>query len=137
MNENSGTGYLKIQAVTADGAFPIEGAVVIVSDATDGESIASMRTDSSGLTDTLPLPAPMRELSQSPGSVIPYSTYTIQVYKEGYSSVNDYSVPVFDGIVAIQRANLIPLSLYSPPRPDATEVETPGYPNLMKREDTV
>ena len=130
MNEAKGIGYLKVQAVAADGAFPVEGAVVMVMDGADGESIATLRTDSSGFAETLTLPAPSRELSQSPGNGVPYSVYTVLVAKEGYNTVSDISVPVFDGVVALQRANLIPLSLFSPPKPGEVTVETPGYPQL-------
>ena len=130
MDENTGLGFLKVQAITADGAFPVEGATVIVSDGVTGNTVASLRTDSSGVTELLSLPAPSRELSQIPENVLPYSTYTIQVIKEGYNGVSDLTVPVFDGITAIQKANLIPLSMYPPRQPGDLIVETPGYPDL-------
>ncbi|MBQ4066355.1 MAG: hypothetical protein IJD22_01800 [Clostridia bacterium] len=137
MQDQQGTGFLRIQAVSAGGALPVQGATVLVTDR-GGESVASLRTDSSGLTPTLSLPAPPRALSQSPanGSVIPYSTYTVQIRRDGFYSVDDYSVPVFDGITAIQVANMIPLSEFSPlpPNPLPQRVETPGYDNLRNNE---
>ena len=133
MQNNQGTGYLKVQTVSARGAFPVVGAVVIVTDS-EGRSIASLRTDRSGLTETLPLSAPPRSLSQSPdnGGVVPYSTYTVQISKDGFYPVEDYSVPIFDGITALQRTNMIPFSEFSPlpPNPRPQNTETPGYPNL-------
>ena len=41
-------------------------------------------------------------------------------------------VPVFAGITSIQRANMIPLSEFSPlpPNPRPQRVETPGYEKL-------
>ncbi|MBQ3527426.1 MAG: hypothetical protein IJA52_02605 [Clostridia bacterium] len=130
MGENSGQGSLKVQAIAADGAFPVEGATVFISDGVTGEFIASLRTDSSGFTEKISLPAPSRELSQSPDNVLPYSTYTVQVIKEGYNGVSDLTVPIFDGITAIQKANLIPLSIFPQSLPGELIVETPGYPDL-------
>ncbi len=134
MQQSANTGYLKVQTVTADGAFPVEGAVIIVTDS-EGSTIASLRTDRSGLTETLSLFAPSRTLSQTPenGGEIPYSTYTVQISRDGFYPVEDYSVPVFDGITSIQRANMIPLSEFSPlpPNPRPQYVETPGYDKLQ------
>jgi len=134
MENNQGTGYLKVQTVSAEGAFPVVGAAVIVTDS-DGGSVASLRTDRSGLTETLALPAPSRLLSQSPenGGIIPYSTYTVQISRDGFYPVDDYSVPIFDGITAIQRANMIQLSEFAPihPNPRPQNVETPGYEDLQ------
>lgn len=133
MQQNQETGYLRVQAVTADGAFPVEGAAVIVTDS-DGGTVASLRTDRSGLTETIPLFAPSASLSQAPenGGTLPYSTYTVEISKDGFYPVEDYSVPVFDGITSIQRANMIPLTEFSPlpPNPRPQTVETPGYDEL-------
>ena len=134
MQPNQETGYLKVQTVEADGAFPVEGAVVIVTDSVGG-NIASLRTDRSGLTETISLFAPPASLSQSPeNSTLPYSTYTIQISKEGFYPIEDYKVPVFAGITSIQRANMIPLSEFSPmpPNPRPQLIETPGYDELIK-----
>ena len=130
MDEDQGLGFLRVQAITADGAFPVEGATVIVSDGVTGNTVASLRTDTSGFTELLSLPAPSRALSQTPNNSLPYSTYTVQVIKEGYNGVSDLTVPVFDGITAIQKANLIPLSAYPPRLPGELIVETPGYTDL-------
>ena len=134
MQQSQETGYLKVQTVTADGAFPLSGAVVIITDS-EGNSVASLRTDDSGLTQTVSLFAPSAALSQTPenGGALPYSTYTIEISKDGYYPVEDYSVPVFDGITSIQRTNMIPLTEFSPlsPNPRPQTVETPGYDKLQ------
>ena len=131
---NESAGYLKVQVTSAGGAFPVEGAQVNVSDS-DGGAVASLRTDRSGLTPTISLTAPPRSLSQRPenGGEIPYSTYTVQVVRDGYFSAEDYFVPVFDTVTSIQKVNLIPLSDLSPltPSPRPVTVETPGYENLQ------
>ncbi len=136
MQNTEGTGFLKIQASTADGAFPIPGAVVTVTDS-EGKSIATLRTDASGITETIGLPAPALFLSQSPESSYPekppFSTYTVVIRKDGYYGIDDYSVPIFDSITSIQKANLIPLTEFSPlpPNPLPQRFETPGYPSLQ------
>lgn len=133
MAENQGTGYLRVQTVSAGGALPVEGALVLILDEKSKNTISSQRTDPSGLTEVLSLPAPERGLSQSPSPEPPYSTYTVQVSKNGYFSAFDYSVPVFDGITSFQRVNLIPMGEFGTPTLPREEltVETPGYGSLM------
>ncbi len=137
MAENQGTGYLRVQTVSAGGALPVEGALVLVLDEESKNTVSSQRTDRSGLTETLSLPTPARGLSQSPSSVAPYSTYTVQVSKDGYFSAFDYSIPVFDGVTSLQRVNLIPIGEFDTPTVPREEltVETPGYGSLMVRND--
>lgn len=118
----AGTGYLIVQVSTAGGAIPLAGALVTVRDydpeteAEIGNVIASMRTDRSGKTQKLALPAPARALSQAPGSpVLPYALYSIDVKTDRYYENYYASVPIFDGIVAVQPAVLqaLPDSKYS------------------------
>ncbi len=133
MNESTGIGYLKIRAVSAGGAFPVSGAVAIITDEESGNILYSLRTDISGLTETVALPAPPKGLSQTPGAAVPpYSTYTVQVTKDGYFGIESYTVPVFEGITSIQRADLIPkgeLDVLTPEN-GSLNIETPGYPSL-------
>ncbi len=118
----AGTGYLIVQVSTATGAIPLPGALVTVrnydpeggSDA--GNVIATMRTDRSGKTQKLALPAPARALSQAPGSkILPYALYSIDVKTDRYFENYFASVPIFDGIVAVQPAILqaLPESKFS------------------------
>ena len=109
----TGTGYLIVQVSTASGAIPLPGALVTVrdydpeSEAEVGNVIASVRTDRSGRTPKLALPAPSRVLSQTPGSrVLPYALYSIDVKTDRYFENYYASVPIFDGIVAVQPAIL-------------------------------
>lgn len=109
-----GRGFLRIRVLSAGGALPVENAVVTISDyngeASEGEILYSLRTDNGGLTQTASLPAPPASLSQQPGSVQPYSLYNVTVLKDGYYTVENVGVMVFDQVVAIQPVNLIPLS---------------------------
>lgn len=109
----AGTGYLIVQVSTATGAIPLPGALVTVRNydpeggSDVGNVIATMRTDRSGRTQKLALPAPARALSQAPGSkILPYALYSIDVKTDRYFENYFASVPIFDGIVAVQPAIL-------------------------------
>ncbi len=109
----AGTGYLIVQVSTAGGAIPLPGALVTVRDYDPetepdvGNVIATMRTDRSGKTQRLALPAPARALSQAPGSaILPYALYSIDVKTDRYFENYYASVPIFDGVIAVQPAVL-------------------------------
>lgn len=123
----TGTGYLIVQVSTAGGAIPLPGAMVTVRDYDPetgqdvGNVIATMRTDRSGKTQRLSLPAPARALSQSPGSaILPYALYSIDVKTDRYFENYYASVPIFDGVVAVQPAVLQAL-------PDSEFSDNRGY----------
>ena len=133
-----GQGWLQVRVTSARGAFPIEGAVVMVltdPNAGSGEQssvIRTLRTDRSGLTETVPLPAPPRYLSQTPGAAKPYATYNISVSKDGYYDVEGLGIPVFDGVVSTQAINLLPEDRRAPGSMggETSIREEPGYLNL-------
>ena len=115
-NDNStGYGYMIVRVTTARGAIPLEGATVTVSNYAPefeggrGDVIAVFETDSSGLTEKFALPAPPRALSVSPGNGKSYAPYNIGVAKDGYYRQDYFNAPVFEGITAIQSADMIPL----------------------------
>ena len=118
----AGTGYLIVQVSTATGAIPLPGALVTVRNydpeggSDVGNVIATMRTDRSGRTQKLALPAPARAFSQAPGSkILPYALYSIDVKTDRYFENYFASVPIFDGVVAVQPAILqaLPESKFS------------------------
>ena len=110
-------GYLIIRVATARGAIPLEGAEVTVftyspdTDVPRGGLIAARITDRSGSTSPIALPAPPRQSSLSPqnGKTPPYYGYTVDVRLDGYTAQQYINVPIFEGITAIQEADLIPL----------------------------
>lgn len=112
MNEEKSVGYLVVRVSTAGGAIPIENAVVIVRGYdVDSEVFHSLTTDRSGLTERLELSAPSQALTLSPEvKESPFTPYSIDVYCEGYYPQYYVNVPIFEGIVAIQDARIIPLS---------------------------
>ena len=121
MNEKSeAIGFLVVQTVTANGALPVENALVHIyeydkGEEFDGNALYTQKTDSSGRTDKLALEALDKELSLTPENKIPYKTYNITVYADGYYGSEKINVPVFQGITSFQQVNLIPLSEFSDP----------------------
>lgn len=112
---NRGYGYMIVRVSTARGAIPLEGAIVTVHnydpefESGRGSVIATYTSGASGLTEKFALPAPPRELSLSPGNGKSYETYNLSVTKDGYYQQYYTNVPVFEGITAIQNADMVPL----------------------------
>ena len=114
--QSSGYGYMIVRVSTARGAIPLEDATVIIFNYLpeefdrSGDVVAVDTTNNSGITRKFSLPAPSNSLSLTPGNGKTYSTYNISVFKDGYRPQTYVNVPVFEGITAIQNADLIPLS---------------------------
>ena len=108
MRAADASGSISVQVTMANGAIPIQGAKVIISDA-NGKIIQSCVTDRSGKISRIELPAPSLEYSQSPGLSVPYYTYNIRIEKPGFYTEEFLNVAVFPGIESIQGASLEPL----------------------------
>ena len=123
---STGQGYLIVHVTTARGAIPLEGVQVLVRDylpdGTEGRGdvIATLISGRDGNTPRLSLVAPPRGNSLTPGVTPPYQPYLIEVNAHGYYDQRYINVPIFDGIVAIQPADLIPL-----PENGRTDSRTP------------
>lgn len=119
-----GTGYLQVEVTTGDGAVPVPKAAVIVTQEINGQSyLVTMKlTDRSGATDIIPLPAPSASFSEAPDPTErPFSEYNVTVYKKGFYTVPEVTVPIFDTVKSIQPVALIPLAeneLQGTQRPD-------------------
>ncbi len=116
MNENtanpdrSGTGYLVVQVTTAQNAIPLEGAQVTIRESAEGGGVLfELRSGRDGRTERVGLSAPSRATSQRPSVERPYAMYNIEVKLQNYENAFYQNVPIFDGITAIQQANLIPI----------------------------
>ena len=105
------TGYIQVRTFTARQAIPVPGAVVTITrkNGDKDELIRIMQTDISGLSPVVAVPTVSRELSLQPGTIPPYTAYTIQSDAEGYYSVRNLNVPVYGGITAVQPVEMIPL----------------------------
>ena len=115
MNENTplpeGTGFLVVQASTASGAIPLEGATVTITgdDPQNTEILFVLTTGTDGRTARVPLSAPPRSASLSFDGGRAFATYHIRVQAKEYTDAEYSGVPIFDGITAIQQAELIPI----------------------------
>ena len=125
-SEERTQGYLIVHVTTARGAIPLEGVRVQIRDypqaetAGRGDVIATLISGRDGNTPPLSLPAPPRANSQQPSNKKPYEPYHIEVSLEGFFKQSYANVPIFDGIAAIQPADLIPL-----PENGRTDSRTP------------
>lgn len=108
-----GTGYLTVRVTAADNALPIEGATVTVTSGRGEKTvlISTQTTGKSGETARIELPAPSRELSQTPGNKNTFAKYNVRIDFPGYYTVENIDVPVFDGQLSIQPTQMIPLPL--------------------------
>ncbi len=102
-------GYLQIQARTAQGAVPLEGARVWVLD-DEGNALYHLITDESGETQTVSLETLDRSFSQNPYYLgKPYADYGVMVELEGFEPVTVTEIPIFEGETATLPVMLTPL----------------------------
>ena len=124
MAEEKSVGYLIIKVSTASEAIPIENVTVLIqgNDADNQSIFFSETTNRDGITRKVTLPAPESILSHSPSPAErPYSTYNIDVYKEGYYPQHYNNVPIFEGITAVQNARIIPIAEFDGQNPYYTQ----------------
>ena len=120
-------GYLRVFAVTASGAEPIEGARVTVS---GGDTIyAETVTDRDGYTQVIPLPTVDPALSLKPNNPAPYVTYTVLTEAEGFGSVRHRNLPVYGNDYVTQTVMLMPLTPGDDP--NAVQEFTSGAPTNL------
>ena len=127
------TGSLAVRVSTAGGAIPVEGAIVYVrSLGDDSRLLFSLRTDESGGTATVSLPAAVPpEYGETPG---PCDAYGAEIKKDGYRTIEYTCVPVYPGITSVIEAELEPVTEDDaeagiPPR--AELISPPLYPDLF------
>ena len=130
-------GYLMVKVSTARGPIPLPNAAVAIRSETAENTgvLYSLTTNSDGATERVSLPAPARVESESPGSIKPYATYSVDVFKEGYLPLYFKNVPVFSSILSIQPAVMIPApdgptDDRFPPTPGNIVVEEEPYGDL-------
>lgn len=108
-------GTLVVNAYSASGALPIKNTYVrVIGAGEENRTVQYSRiTDIDGITLPIVLPAPSRELSQSPGSSEQaFAVYDVVITAPGYYTKRIYNVAVFDGEKTIQRVNMIPIPMH-------------------------
>ena len=114
--EDIGLGRLIVTVTSGGGLFPVENASVIISstDSKGGDEIAAVKTDRSGKTPVLYLPAPDKDMSQQPQtngkSEATRAQYDITVSAPGYVTEVVEGVSVFDDVTAIQKIDMLTVS---------------------------
>ncbi len=100
-------GQLQIQVSAAFGTLPVDNATVSISYTGEpGNIIEELRTDSSGETVVIDLPAPPVEYSMEPTGQQPYSEYNIQISAEGFEPVLIAGTEILPDTLALQPVRL-------------------------------
>lgn len=104
-------GQLQINVTSTLGLIPIQDATVTISyTGVPDMAVEQLRTDSSGQTDVVELPAPPLEYSMEPEQANqPYSEYNIQVDAPGYESVMVSGTEILPDVTALQPIQMTPL----------------------------
>ena len=136
MTKPQGEGYLVVRVTTARGAIPLADAQVRIRKETveDAGILYALRSDRDGLTPKVSLPTPPRSNSESPQGGIPFATYGVEVFREGYTPLSFQNVPIFPGVVSVQPAVMIPLAEGFPPSREETTVEIPSQSKQFSNE---
>lgn len=113
-NAQTGTqslGQLQINVTSSLGLIPVPDATVTISyTGVPGVTVEQLRTDSSGQTAVIELPAPPLEYSMEPEQENqPYSEYNIQVDAPGYESVMVSGTEILPDVTALQPIQMTPL----------------------------
>lgn len=104
------TGQLQLQVNSVLGFVPIENATITISYARDPDTIIEqVRTDSSGETANIDLPAPPIEYSMEPVEQQPYSEYNLRIDAEGYDPVFISGTEILPDTLAIQPVRMEPI----------------------------
>lgn len=114
--EASSRGFLQINVVNIQNNFPIQNATVSIR--TKGEPdrvLEEVKTNSSGQTEQLSLPAPPVEYSLSPGIIQPYSEYDLIIRAEGFDPLAISGTEILADSNAIQPAAMTPVGRQQPP----------------------
>lgn len=109
--DTSYLGQLQVNVTSTLGLIPIQDATVTISyTGVPDVTVERLRTDSSGQTEVIELPAPPLEYSMEPEQPVqPYSEYNIQVDAPGYESVLISGTEILPDVTALQPVQMAPL----------------------------
>lgn len=99
-------GKLSISVRAQEQFIPIEDAEVLLKATGEEAPIEVLKTDRSGQTETIDLPAPPLEWSLEPTENKPYAEYTIEVRRTGFEPLIVEGIQVLPNTVALQDAKL-------------------------------
>ncbi len=105
---NPAEGYLKIRAYAASGALPISNLNIVVSKIIDNNNVIFFegKTNSSGIIERIPLPAPRIESNNldAPNS----TTYDIKATYPEDNLDEVYKINIYENIYVVQTINVVP-----------------------------
>ncbi len=109
---NIGAGRLIVNVTTQNRTLPVAQALVTVrhSDESGDRAVATVRTDSSGKTEPIRLPAPVREIPVYPQPMIggdQSADYLVDIEAPGFETVLGETVLIFDGVTSVKRIDLV------------------------------
>lgn len=104
ININDSYGILKIEAFTANGAYPLAGVDIIVSKVLDGNKIIFYegKTNDSGIIESIVLPTRSIKEEINNASDILFTTYDLEANYKKYDVSKNYDVSIFDEVKVIQ-----------------------------------
>ncbi|MGN1415232.1 MAG: hypothetical protein ACI4XF_00170 [Oscillospiraceae bacterium] len=108
---DTGWGSLQFEVTTGSQGNPVQGATVVVSRVINGKRLLTriLRTNASGLTRTVFLPAPKYVYNPyRPGNSRPFAEYTASVYANGYYPLTNINIMIEAGVKSLQPVDLIP-----------------------------
>lgn len=112
--QNGETGLLSAAVTAVAGIYPVSGARVTVFTGSPENMtvLESDITDNSGKTRQFRLSAPARELSMSAeATAAPYTLYNLLVSADGFLDNIHLNIPIFSGVVSVQKSDLLPKSV--------------------------
>ena len=117
-NYPQGAGRLSVFVTHSGGLYPVVNADVTVSDQV-GNIFAKQKTNISGKTPEIELPAPSKMYSETPGPNIKdvAAFYNVRIDAEGFVSAILEGIPIFDGILSNQAYDMTYLSAANDTRP--------------------
>ena len=109
-------GYLVARAYASYAQLPIKDAILTVyTNEGDEQKLIGVRlTDENGKTLPIPIEAPDKELSTSPGNSDSYAVVNLRVDHPDYNTFYAQNVQVFAGQVSVQNAEMIPTAEHIP-----------------------
>ncbi len=107
------TGFLQIHVVSIQNHFPIRNATVRISPAKENtEVLEELKTNTSGQTPEIALPAPPESISLDASAAInerPYAEYDLRIEAPGFQPVDISGTEVISGSTAIQPVSMTPV----------------------------
>lgn len=129
-------GFLMVSVTTALGTLPLPNALVTVYADNDEQPILyrTVRTDVSGRSPIMELPAPALEESLKPDQPLPYLNYSVKVDLADYQSAQVHDISIFPGIASTLPVSLSPeTSAQSSPQVNILPQETLNTPSEKEK----